>query len=110
MSHARGAGWRDVAAADYFRKAIDIVRGVEHRKGDADAVPFRGDAHLVSREVLEPVLSGKIEHIDVRSMCACAWADNANPLSIHMVDQLVAEIQDMLRDLVHADTRDEVER
>src|SRR5581483_7267270 len=70
----------------------------------------RGDAHLVRSKVFEPTVPGQIEDIDVAATVAFAGSDDANDLGIHLLDQLITEIQDMLGDVLDTDPRDEIER
>src|SRR3981081_4306483 len=95
-----------VAAAQDPGEPVNILDGIEKTEGNPDAAAPRRPADLVVDEIGQPLVGRKVEHIDVRAMLPRPWSDEADAEIVEMLDQPVAEIEDVPVDRVPADALD----
>src|SRR5215831_7995023 len=84
---------RSEAAQARRKQGADVVDGVEHSEGDANAPTFRRDANLVLREIVDPLRDWKRHHVDVRPLRALPWTNELDAKLIELRDQPIAQVQ-----------------
>jgi len=91
-------------------KLVDFISRVEHGEGNPDAITLGRCPHLIMRKVIQPSVARQIQNVNVRSMIARAGPDDANALSVHMLNEPVAEVQHVFGDFFDDDAEHEVDR
>ena len=88
---------------DEIHQSVDFVGYIEHGEGHANAVAFRRDAYTIAREIRKPVVNREIEDVDVRAMFLPTRSDETDADLVDARDQMVAEIENVLLDVLDAD-------
>src|SRR5689334_7590538 len=84
---------------------------VEHPERHANAVTLRRDTDAVLLEMAEPFGGRQRDDVDVRrAMLPRAGADETNAQRIEPGDEMIAEVETMVLDILDAQRFDHVER